>query len=444
MSPTTVPRSPRIPGILRPRRHRPPRRPGAGVLSAAAVAVLAVVGLAAQQGAVPVDAQLVHASPSSPVSRAAPGDLVWADEFDGPAGSAPDPARWRHETGDHGWGNAELQNYTTSRANSALDGNGNLVITARRESDGSYTSARMTTQDRFERAYGRFEARIRIPEGQGIWPAFWMLGDSFPDTPWPDSGEIDIMENIGREPHLVHGTVHGPGYSGAEGIGAPYAHPQGWAFADDFHVFAVDWTPDAITWSVDGVAFQTLTPADLGGDPWVFDHPFFMILNVAVGGTWPGYPDGTTRFPQQMLVDYVRVYDNGTGSGEPTGTITAPTGICVDVAGADTANGTPIQVAHCNGNQAQQWTMAADGTVRAFGKCMDVAGGGTTAGTDVQLWDCNGTGAQTWTYSSATRALRNPQSGMCLDGRGGSLADGTRLQIWTCNGAQNQRWTVPA
>jgi beta-glucanase (GH16 family) len=239
----------------------------------------------------------------------ASGALVWSDEFDGPAGAAPDPANWNHETGDHGWGNGELQNYTDSRENSALDGNGNLVITARQEAGGGYTSARLTTQDKVEHAYGRFEARIKIPTGQGVWPAFWMLGDNFPDTPWPDSGEIDIMENVGHEPGTVHGTVHGPGYSGGEGIGASYQHPQGGAFTDDFHVYAVEWTPDSITWSVDDVPFNTLTPADLGGRTWVYDHPFFMILNVAVGGQWPGYPDETTRFPQQMVVDYVRVYD---------------------------------------------------------------------------------------------------------------------------------------
>ncbi len=234
--------------------------------------------------------------------------LVWSDEFEGAAGEAPDPANWNHETGDHGWGNQELQNYTTSRDNSALDGEGNLVITARQESDGGYTSARMTTQNNVQHAYGRIEARIKVPTGQGVWPAFWMLGADFPDTPWPDSGEIDIMEHIGSEPGTVHGTVHGPGYSGGGGVGASYDHPDGGGFPDDFHVYAVDWTPDSITWSVDDVPFNTITPADVSGD-WVFDQEFFMILNVAVGGEWPGYPDESTQFPQEMVVDYVRVYD---------------------------------------------------------------------------------------------------------------------------------------
>ncbi|MEV0894574.1 glycoside hydrolase family 16 protein [Promicromonospora sp. MEB111] len=243
---------------------------------------------------------------------AAVGALTWSDEFDGAAGGAPNPANWNLETGGGGWGNNELQTYTSSRDNSALDGNGNLVITARQDGNGGYTSARLTTAGKVEPTYGRVEARIKIPRGQGIWPAFWMLGGQIDSgVPWPNSGEIDIMENVGYEPHMVHGTIHGPGYSGGAGIGAAYTHPQGWSFADDFHTFAVDRAPGRITWSVDGNVYQTRTTADTGGNQWVFDQPFFMLLNVAVGGNWPGYPDGTTQFPQQMVVDYVRVYDQG-------------------------------------------------------------------------------------------------------------------------------------
>ncbi|GAA4707096.1 Beta-glucanase, GH16 family [Promicromonospora umidemergens] len=239
------------------------------------------------------------------------GALTWSDEFDGAAGSAPDPASWNQETGAGGWGNNELQTYTSSRENSALDGNGNLVITARQDGNGGYTSARLTTQGKVQPKFGHLEARIKIPRGQGIWPAFWMLGGQIGNgVPWPDSGEIDIMENVGFEPHMVHGTLHGPGYSGGAGIGAAYTHPQGWSFADDFHTFAIDWAPGRISWSVDGNVYQTRTTADTGGNPWVFDQPFFFLLNVAVGGNWPGYPDGTTQFPQQMVVDYVRVYDS--------------------------------------------------------------------------------------------------------------------------------------
>ncbi|WP_369371302.1 family 16 glycosylhydrolase [Promicromonospora sp. Populi] len=370
--------------------------------------------------------------------------LLWSDEFNGAAGSGPSAANWNQETGGGGWGNNELQVYTNSRNNSAMDGAGNLVITARREGTG-YTSARLTTANRVERQYGYLEARIQIPRGQGIWPAFWMLGSGIDNgVPWPNSGEIDIMENIGREPTRVHGTLHGPGYSGATPITGSYVHPQNWAFADTFHTFAINWSPNSITWYVDGVAYQTFTPANLGGDTWVFNQPFFFILNVAVGGNWPGYPDGTTQFPQTMRIDYVRVYDTPPTGGGRTGTVTASNGICLDVAGAATANGTPIQLATCNGNAAQQWTVGTDGTLRAFGKCLDVAGGGTAAGTAVQLWDCNGTGAQQWTSTAGTLALRNPQSGRCLQPIGGVQTNGTRTQIADCNGSTAQRWTLPS
>jgi beta-glucanase (GH16 family) len=426
---------------MRRTRHRTTRT----VLTATAALTL-VLSVSLVASAATAKAPDAGAAPdtASSASDAAAAALTWSDEFDGPAGAAPNAANWNHETGAGGWGNNELQNYTSSRQNSALDGNGNLVITARQEGSG-YTSARLTTKGKVQPQYGHLEARIKIPRGQGIWPAFWMLGGQFPGTPWPSSGEIDIMENIGREPHLVHGTLHGPGYSGGNPITGQYQHPQGWSFADDFHTFAIDWSPDSITWLVDGNAYQTFTPANTGSNPWVFNQPFFFILNVAVGGNWPGYPDGTTQFPQQMVVDYVRVYDStgGGGGGGSTGTVTASNGICLDVAGAATANGTPIQLAHCNGGQAQQWTVGTDGTVRALGKCLDVAGGGTAAGTAVQLWECNGTGAQQWAHTSGTQALRNPQSGRCLQPVGRAQNDGTRTEIASCDGSTVQRWTLP-
>ncbi|GMA90649.1 family 16 glycosylhydrolase [Homoserinibacter gongjuensis] len=386
---------------------------------------------------------------AAPAASAA-GQLVWADEFNGAAGSAPNPAVWTHELGASGWGNNELQNYVNSRSNSAMDGTGNLVITARRDGAG-YTSARLATNDKVELQYGRIEASIKIPRGQGIWPAFWMLGAGFPQTSWPNSGEIDIMENIGREPHLVHGTVHGPGYSGANGISGTYQHPQGWSFADTWHTFAIDWKPGEITWFVDGQQYHRVTRASVGGNQWVFDQKFFLILNLAVGGDWPGYPDGSTQFPQQMFVDYIHVFDNGSstgggGSGLPTGTsairATANTGLCLDVPWADATDTNRIQLAWCNGNAAQSWTRGADGSIRALGKCLDVARSGTANGTVVWLYTCNGTGAQKWTYDSATRALKNPQSGKCLDATNGApLFDGQKMQLYTCNQTDAQRWS---
>lgn len=241
--------------------------------------------------------------------------LVWADEFDGPDGSGVDTSKWVVETGGNGWGNNELEYYRDSTENASIS-NGSLAIKAVKQRytgpdnvTRDYTSARLKTQGVFSQAYGRFEARIKVPYGQGIWPAFWMLGDDIGTAGWPTCGEIDIMENIGREPSTVHGTIHGPGYSGGNGIGAPYSLADPARFADDFHVFAIEWEPQAIRWYVDGSLYQTRTPSDLPrGAPWVYDHPFFIILNLAVGGNWPGNPDQTTVFPQTMLVDYVRVY----------------------------------------------------------------------------------------------------------------------------------------
>jgi beta-glucanase (GH16 family) len=236
--------------------------------------------------------------------------LVWSDEFDQPTGSSPNSVKWAYDTGAGGWGNQERQNYT-SRTNNARIENGMLVIEAKQENYGgaNYTSARLKTQGKAAWTYGRFEARIKIPRGQGIWPAFWMLGTNITSVNWPNCGEIDILENIGREPTIVHGTVHGPGYSGGNGIGGDYSLPGNPAFADNFHVYAVEWSTNQIKWFVNGVQFFTLTPASLpNGAPWVFTAPQFLILNVAVGGNWPGDPDGTTVFPQRMTVDYVRVY----------------------------------------------------------------------------------------------------------------------------------------
>ena len=240
---------------------------------------------------------------------------VWQDEFDGAAGATFDRTRWTADTGGNGFGNQEREFYTTNTENVALDGNGHLVITARVDSSHTcwygtcrYTSARLKTQGLYAHAYGRFEARIKIPRGQGLWPAWWMLGANIGSAGWPQCGEIDIMENIGREPTVVHGTAHGPGYSGGNGIGAPDTLSQG-AFADDFHVYAVSWQPQQIVWSVDGHVYHRLAPANLpAGAQWVYNQPFFLLLNVAVGGSWPGDPDSTTTFPQQMVVDYVRVY----------------------------------------------------------------------------------------------------------------------------------------
>jgi beta-glucanase (GH16 family) len=241
--------------------------------------------------------------------------LVWSDEFDGAAGSPADPAIWRPEVGGHGWGNRELQYYTDSVENAALDGAGNLAIVARwaepeqrdhRFGGCPYTSARLITKDRFAFSYGLVQARIQQPRGRGVWPAFWMLGQNIDHVGWPQCGEIDVMENFGKDPAVVHGTVHGPGYSGASGVTAAY--DTGMSLADEFHLYAVVWEPDRIDWYLDDELYGTVTPGDLRGKPWVFDHEFFLLLNVAVGGTFSVTPDSSVAFPQTMLIDYIRVY----------------------------------------------------------------------------------------------------------------------------------------
>jgi len=241
-------------------------------------------------------------------------NLTWEDNFD--TDGAPNSANWTYDLGDGtaqgipGWGNNELQYYTDRPENVVVE-DGMLKITARQEQFQSrgYTSARVLTKGLFEQSYGRFEARIKLPWGQGLWPAFWMLGDDEGgDLIWPQIGEIDIMENRGDEPTITHGSVHGPGYSGGEAITKTYELSNS-RFDTEFHIFGIEWGPDYINYYVDDVLYNQITPEDVTGE-WVFnDNPFYIILNVAVGGTFSGNPNADTVFPQTMYVDYVRVYE---------------------------------------------------------------------------------------------------------------------------------------
>ncbi|MGM1057551.1 MAG: glycoside hydrolase family 16 protein [Bacteroidota bacterium] len=234
-------------------------------------------------------------------------ELVMQDEFntDGP----PDSSIWGFDlgTGTNGWGNNELQYYTNRTENVTVQ-NGVLIISAKEEpfQGSNYTSARILTKGKFEQTYGRFEARIRLPYGQGMWPAFWLLGDESNAASWPDIGEIDIMEYRGQNPTIVLGSVHGPGYSGGQAVTKSYTLKND-RFDTGFHVFGIEWGPDYINYYVDDVLYNQITPADVPGE-WVFDHPFYIIINLAVGGNFVGPPDNETIFPQSMLVDYVRVY----------------------------------------------------------------------------------------------------------------------------------------
>jgi beta-glucanase (GH16 family) len=235
--------------------------------------------------------------------------LTWSDEFEGDSLALPDSTKWKFDlgTGQDGWGNQELQSYTNNPENVSLDGNGNLILRAIRNGN-SFTSARIKTEGLFSQKYGRFEARLKTPYGPGIWPAFWMLGDNFSTVSWPECGEIDIMELRGQEPHLIQGTIHGPGYSGGNAITKGFALDNA-RFDTRYHVFAVEWFEDRIDFFVDDFLYQRIEREDVSGR-WVYDQPFFMILNVAVGGTYVGFPTDQTPFPQELIVDYVKVYQS--------------------------------------------------------------------------------------------------------------------------------------
>lgn len=251
--------------------------------------------------------------------------LGWSDEFDGPAGAPVDPSVWAHEVGDGsasgipGWGNRELQHYTAGTENAALDGSGNLVITARRLPDADrppcshgrceYSSARLITKGALAFTHGRIEARARVPRGIGLWPAFWALGTSIDRVGWPASGEIDIMEYVGREPRRIFAAIHGPGYAGDDGLVGTLDLPVD--VADDYHVYAVEWEPELIVWSFDGKPYHRATPRDVAPNAWVFEQPFYLLLNLAVGGTFGGEVAESTPFPQALRVDYVRVFEAG-------------------------------------------------------------------------------------------------------------------------------------
>jgi beta-glucanase (GH16 family) len=269
-----------------------------------------------RQSGLPITATL-HAN-CGPTPPAAEWPLIFHDTFDAPAGTPPDPATWRFDVGDGreqglvGWGNNELQYYLPD--NVAHNGQGQLAITALALAESElrchygpcrYSSGRIRSEGLLEVHYGRIEARLKLPEGQGLWPAFWMLGSDYRRAGWPTSGEIDIMEALGHDRYTVHGTVHGPGYSGGAGVSRAHRLPE--SFAARFYRYALEWEPGELRWYVDDEMFFRLTPDDVPGE-WVFDQPFFLILNLAVGGNWPGAPDATTTFPQQLLIDELRIY----------------------------------------------------------------------------------------------------------------------------------------
>lgn len=380
-------------------------------------------------------------------ANAATWNLVWSDEFNG---TSLNTSNWVAETGtgSGGWGNNELQYYTNRSQNLQVTG-GNLVITALKENYGGmqYTSARIKTQGLKSFTYGKIEARIKLPSGQGLWPAFWMLGDNISSVGWPRSGEIDIMERINYESN-VHGTVHWD----ANGY-ASFGRASGALDFSQYHVYSIEWDANYIRWFVDGVQFNEILIQNGTGNTEEFQKPFFILLNMAVGGNWPGSPNGSTPFPSQMLVDYVRVYQQSNSSSIVNNgvyTLTSKvSGKVLDVLDVSTANGAKMQqwTNYTAANQQFRLTDTGDGyyklTAIHSGKCLDVPSGANTVGLRLQQWDDNGSNAQKWKLvdmGGGYYKLVNKASGLVMDVSNSSTADGAVVQQWNDNGTDAQRW----
>ncbi|GGO65845.1 hypothetical protein GCM10012289_18510 [Nonomuraea cavernae] len=385
-------------------------------------------------------------------------ELTWSDEFSGAAGTLPRADKWNFYEG--GVGNNELERYVklgdpdgAAQKHASLDGDGHLVITAYKNTDPNLrcpnqesptvcaaTSARLDTFGKFSQQGGRFEARIKVPDGRGLWPAFWAKGTG------TRVNEIDVMEQIGNrgsEAGRAHSALHGTDDLHLNGT---YTLPSG-KFADDYHLFAADWYPDHINYSVDGVSYHTIyrNAVEQSGRKWPLVEDFYLILNLAVGGDWPGPPDETTPFPSRMYIDYVRVFKATTPLVDAIGAITNHNDQCVDVAAAGTADGTAVQQYACNRTGAQTWTLATDGTVRALGKCLTVLGG--AAGSGAELRTCaSGADTQQWRVEAAAQSatvkmaqLYHLASAKCLQ----VPSTGSRLEVRECGPALAQGWSLP-
>ncbi len=400
-------------------------------------------------------------------------NLVWSDEFNSAAGTYPDASKWTYDLGNSGFGNPEIENYckpgsntapcVASQPNAYQDGNGNLVIQARRDSSGTWTSARLKTQGLYQFQYGKIEARMKLPVGDGLWPAFWMLGANINQVGWPQTGEDDIIEWVqSYGPGTTSSTTHGPGYSGGNGIGARYTFPNGGRIDDGgYHTYGLIWSPNLLQYYRDSPSniFLTVTPSTIPpGDQWVYNNPFFILLNFAIGsGGFPGPTDSSTPALANMLIDYVRVYQQGSAAA-PTGlngthTLTPQnaTGLRLDDVGARTAAGNPIDIYMANGTGAQNWSMSNTNVAPAGyynlategANCLTASSG--NSGSPVQLQPCNGSSAQAWNaVATGNNYAFHPanNTSLCLDVRSSGTADGTIVQSWTCNGTGAQQWAV--
>ncbi len=403
---------------------------------------------------------------------------VFADDFNGAAGTGVNTTNWLYDTGTSypggaaNWGTGEVETMTSSTQNVYQDGAGHLVIKPIRNSSGQWTSGRIETQrtDFAAPAGGklRLEASLQQPNvsgaaAAGYWPAFWSLGAAARGvgaTNWPSIGEIDMMEDINglsSEFATLHcGVAPGGPCNEYTGIGSGQRACSG--CQTGFHTYAMEYdrsvSPEQIRWYLDGNNFFTVNANQVDSTTWdnATHHGFFMILNVAMGGSFPaafgGGPTGSTASGVPMLVDYVAAYTSGGGSTPPPpppsggSALVNANGMCLDVRSSNTANGTPVQIWPCNGTGAQQWTyVEAGSTLHALGKCLDITGGGTADGTKVQLYDCNNTAAQVFIHQT-NDSYYNPQSSKCLDDPGASTTAGTQVQIWDCNGTGAQRWVM--
>jgi hypothetical protein len=404
---------------------------------------------------------------------------VFADDFTGASGTGLNTSNWLYDLGTGypggagNWGTGEVESMTNSTQNVYQDGAGHLVIKPIRDGSGNWTSGRVETQrtDFAAPAGGklRLEASLQQPNvsgaaAAGYWPAFWSLGAAARGTGatgWPGIGEIDVMEDInGRSSEFA--TLHcgvAPGGPCNEYTGIGSGERACGGCQTGFHTYAMELdrstNPEQIRWYLDGNNFFTVNANQVDATTWnnATHHGFFMILNVAIGGSFPaafgGGPTGSTASGVPMVVDYVAAYTSGSGGGgnppPPTSgkAVTGYGGLCLDVRSGNSANGTPVQVYTCNGSGAQQWTyVEAGSTLRAYGKCLDIPGGATADGTKLQLYDCNSTAAQVFIHRS-DGSYYNPQANKCLDDDGWSTTPGTQVIIWDCTGGANQQWSLP-
>lgn len=351
---------------------------------------------------------------------------IWSEDFNQPVGSAPDPARWKFNLGNNdGWGNHELETYVDDREHARIvadpacaDGRA-LQIQVTSDGAGQYRSARIDTAARVAFRYGYIEARIKVPAGKGLWPAFWMLGDDLGRVGWPGCGEIDIMEHLGREPSVVHGSFHGPSDKGDCYLTSTATLPNAKRFADGYHLFALQWSPDSATCLVDGVPYETRRPADLRpGAQWVFNHPFFFILNLAVGGGDAGAPDADTVFPQAMRVDYIRIYQR---SAPPVGRTVRLKSLANYQYLSLTPGGALVAA---GGNDGERFAVVDEGKTKVALRCLSTggyvgvgadgtvtAGGATVGPAQTFQWVDTGDGAATLWSLSAHKYVGAPDAG---------------------------------